>query len=169
MTGREKGRKGQRGQPSRLIRLHTLMKVHVGRSVIFQRSLFCQAIISYSFRTVFSDTGVGGQRKTEQSFHTAQWKVGKTDEVCKCSINVSVLSQDYYKIYLDLSISSKSFCIFSVIFGIRELQTGLKVMFLWLQVILDVPLARDPEIKLPLVILSGSPKPHQQKPEIHVV
>nr|XP_020450165.1 arrestin domain-containing protein 3-like [Monopterus albus] len=33
-----------------------------------------------------------------------------------------------------------------------------------LKVTLDGTLARDPEIRLPLVILSGSPKPHQQKP-----
>ncbi|KAM4576014.1 arrestin domain-containing protein 3-like [Odontesthes bonariensis] len=34
-----------------------------------------------------------------------------------------------------------------------------------IKVTLDVPLMRDSEIKLPLVILQGSPKPHQQKPE----
>ncbi|KAF3850935.1 hypothetical protein F7725_012707 [Dissostichus mawsoni] len=34
-----------------------------------------------------------------------------------------------------------------------------------LKVTLDIPLARDSEIKLPLVILLGSPKPHQQKPK----
>ncbi|XP_069565547.1 arrestin domain-containing protein 3-like [Brachyistius frenatus] len=34
-----------------------------------------------------------------------------------------------------------------------------------LQVTLDVPLVRDSIIKLPLVILLGSPKPHQQKPK----
>ncbi|XP_036954513.1 arrestin domain-containing protein 3-like isoform X1 [Acanthopagrus latus] len=34
-----------------------------------------------------------------------------------------------------------------------------------LKVTLDVPLARGAEIKLPLVILLGSPKPHQQKPK----
>ncbi|TDH12705.1 hypothetical protein EPR50_G00049600 [Perca flavescens] len=34
-----------------------------------------------------------------------------------------------------------------------------------LKITLDIPLARDSEIKLPLVILLGSPKPHQQKPK----
>ncbi|XP_078026905.1 arrestin domain-containing protein 3-like [Epinephelus lanceolatus] len=34
-----------------------------------------------------------------------------------------------------------------------------------LKVTVDVPLARDSEIKLPLVILLGSPKPHQEKPK----
>uniref|UniRef100_A0A4W6G7Z3 Arrestin C-terminal-like domain-containing protein n=1 Tax=Lates calcarifer TaxID=8187 RepID=A0A4W6G7Z3_LATCA len=42
-----------------------------------------------------------------------------------------------------------------------KLEYRLKV----LKITLDVPLARDPEIKLPLVILLGSPKPHQQKPK----
>ncbi|CAN9513321.1 unnamed protein product [Ophioblennius macclurei] len=34
-----------------------------------------------------------------------------------------------------------------------------------LKVILDVPLVRDQEVKLPLIILLGSPKPHHQKPK----
>nr|XP_054587424.1 arrestin domain-containing protein 3-like [Nothobranchius furzeri] len=34
-----------------------------------------------------------------------------------------------------------------------------------IKVMLDVPLARNQEVKLPLVILKGSPKPHQQKPK----
>ncbi|TMS03690.1 Arrestin domain-containing protein 3 [Larimichthys crocea] len=43
--------------------------------------------------------------------------------------------------------------------GMMKLEYRIKVT-------LDgVPLARDPEIKLPLVILLGSPKPHEQKPK----
>ncbi|TKS78836.1 Arrestin domain-containing protein 3 [Collichthys lucidus] len=43
--------------------------------------------------------------------------------------------------------------------GMMKLEYRIKVT-------LDgVPLPRDPEIKLPLVILLGSPKPHQQKPK----
>ncbi|KAM3611067.1 uncharacterized protein V6R79_012994 [Siganus canaliculatus] len=34
-----------------------------------------------------------------------------------------------------------------------------------LKVTLDIPLGKDPEIRLPLVILLGSPKPHPQKPK----
>lgn len=37
--------------------------------------------------------------------------------------------------------------------------------FFALQVSLEVPLARDIEVKLPLVILLGDPKPHQQNPK----
>ncbi|XP_051277304.1 arrestin domain-containing protein 3-like isoform X1 [Dicentrarchus labrax] len=39
-----------------------------------------------------------------------------------------------------------------------KLEYRVKVTF-------DVPLARDPEIRLPVVVLLGSPKPHQQKPK----
>lgn len=38
-------------------------------------------------------------------------------------------------------------------------------LFLVLQVALEIPLARDIEVKLPLVILLGDPKPHQQNPK----
>lgn len=46
---------------------------------------------------------------------------------------------------------------------LRLCKHELKVVFLWLQITLDGPLERDPEIKLPLVVLLGSPKPHKQK------
>lgn len=38
-------------------------------------------------------------------------------------------------------------------------------MLLLFQVILEVPLAKDIELKLPLAILLGDPKPHQQNPK----
>lgn len=38
-------------------------------------------------------------------------------------------------------------------------------LFLVLQVALKIPLARDIEVKLPLVILLGDPKPRQQNPK----
>ena len=46
--------------------------------------------------------------------------------------------------------------------SLKQYQT---LCFSGVQVTLDVPLARGAEIKLPLVILLGSPKPHQQKPK----